>query len=147
MSLDAKSEFYIKCNKLFITELKRIRTRFEKNRVKELQEMIVLDEEMEQTSELDIMDGYGCGAYDEEEYDRRLAAYREYCERKEALKDMPTIQTEMIKIANGCIRDLEREIDYIKKQCMSEEEKAEYYKRQQELEERRQRRFAKGGAE
>ncbi len=147
MSLDAKSEFYIKCNKLFITELKRIRTRFEKNRVKELQEMIVLDEEMEQTSELDIMDGYGCGAYNEEEYDKRLAAYREYCERKEALKDMPTIQTEMIKIANGCIRDIEMEIDYIKKQCMSETEKAEYYKRQQELEERRQRRLAKGGAE
>ena len=147
MSLDAKSEFYIKCNKLFITELKRIRTRFEKNRVKELREMLVLDEEMEQTSELDIMDGYGCGAYDEEEYDRRLAAYHEYCERKEALKDMPTIQTEMIKIANGCIRDLEMEIDYIKKQAMTEEEKAEYYKRQRELEERRQRRLAKGGAE
>ena len=147
MSLDAKSEFYIKCNKLFITELKRIRTRFEKNRVKELQDMIVLDEEMEQTSELDIMDGYGCGAFDEEEYDRRLTAYREYCERKEALKDMPTIQTEMIKIANGCIRDLEMEIEYIKKQAMTEEEKAEYYKRQRELEKRRQRRMAKGGVE
>lgn len=142
--LDAKSEFYIKCNKLFITELKRIRTRFEKNRVKELQEMIVLDEEMEQTSELDIMDGYGCGAYDEEEYDRRLAAYREYCERKEALKDMPTIQTEMMKIADGCIRDLEIEIDYIKRQSMTEEEKAEYYKRQQKLEERRKKRLKEG---
>lgn len=147
MSIDAKSEFYIKCNKLFITELKRIRTRFEKNRVKELQELIVLDEEMEQTSELDIMDGYGCGAYDEEEYDRRLTAYREYCEKKEALQDMPTIQTQMIKIINGCISETEREIDYIKMQSMTEEEKRQHYKRQQELEERRQRRLAKGGAE
>ena len=123
MSLDVKSEFYIKCNKLFITELKRIRTRFEKNRVKELQEMIVLDEEMEQTSELDIMDGYGCGAYDEEEYDRRMAAYHDYCDKKEALKDMPTIQTQMIKIINGCIGEVEREIDYIKIQSMTGEEK------------------------
>ncbi len=144
---DAKSEFYIKCNRLFITELKRIRTRFEKNRVKELQALIEIDEEMEQTSELDIMDGYGCGAYDEEEYDRRMQAYREYCDKKEALKDMPTIQTQMIKIINGCINDTEREIDYIKVQSMSEEEKRQYYKRQQELEERRQRRLQKGGAE
>lgn len=147
MTSKIEAEFYIKCNKLFITELKRIRTRFEKNRVKELQEIIVLDEEMEQTSEQDIMDGYGYGVYDEEEYDRRMAAYREYCERKEALKDMPTIQTEMIKIANGCIRDLEQEIEYIKRQSMTEEEKAEYYKQQRELEERRQRRLKKEGAE
>lgn len=144
---DAKSEFYIKCNKLFITELKRIRTRFEKNRVKELQELIEIDEEMEKTSEQDIMDAYGFGCYDEEEYDRRIAAYREYCDKKEALKDMPTIQTQMIKIINGCINETEREIDYIKVQSMSEEEKKQYYKRQQELEERRQRRLAKGGAE
>ena len=145
--MDAKAEFYIKCNKLFITELKRIRTRFEKNRVKELQTLIEVDEEMEQTSELDIMEGYGIGAYDEEEYDRRMQAYHEYCDKKETLKDMPTIQTQMIKIINGCIGDIEREIDYIKFQSMSEEEKTEYYKRQRELEERRQRRLAKGGAE
>lgn len=144
---DAKAEFYIKCNKLFITELKRIRTRFEKNRVKELQTLIELDEEMEQTSEQDIQDGYGYGVYDEEEYDRRLQAYRDYCERKEELQNMPTIQTQMIKIINGCIADTEREIEYIKIQSMSEEEKTEYYKRQHELEERRQRRLAKGGAE
>lgn len=145
--MDAKAEFYIECNKLFITELKRIKTRFEKNRVKELQELIVLDEEMEQTSELDIMDGYGCGAYDEEEYDRRLAAYRAYCEKKEALQDMPTIQTQMIKIINGCIGDVEREIDYIKIQFMSEQEKTAYYKKQHELAERRKKRLEKGGAE
>lgn len=144
---DAKSEFYIKCNKLFITELKRIRTRFEKNRVKELQALIEIDEEMEQTSELDIMDGYGCGAYDEEEYDRRMQAYRDYCDKKEVLKDMPTIQTQMIKIINRCINDTEIEIDYIKVQSMSEEEKKQYYKHQQELEERRQRRLKKRGDE
>ena len=142
-----EAEFYIKCNKLFITELKRIRTRFEKNRVKELQELIVLDEEMENTSEREIQEGYGFGCYDEEEYERRLAAYREYHAKKEAVKDMPSVQSQLINIVNGCIRDIESEIGYIKMQNMTEEERNEYYKKQRELEERRKNRLQKGGVQ
>lgn len=90
-----EAEFYIKCNKLFITELKRIRTRFEKNRVKELQELIEIDEELENTSETDLQDAYGWEAISEEEYYRKLKELEEYHERKERLKNMPTIQTRM----------------------------------------------------
>lgn len=144
---DAKSEFYIKCNKLFITELKRIRTRFEKNRVKELQELIKLDEEMEQTSEREILDAYGYGLYDEAEYDRKIAAYREYIENKEALQDMPTVQTQMIKIINSCIGETEREIECVRIQAVTEEERVAYYEKLHKLEERRQERMKKGGAD
>ena len=138
-----EAEFYTKCLKLFITELKRIRTRFEKNRVKELQELIKIDEEMEQTSEQEIQGDYGYGCYDEEEYYRRLEAYRNYHEQKEALKDMPTVQTQLIKIINGCIADCNRGIEYVQMQSMTDEEKAQYYEKQAELEERRKKRLNK----
>lgn len=141
MDKKAEAEFYIKCNKLFITELKRIKTRFEKNRVKELQDLIKLDEEMEQTSEQEILDAYGYGCYDQAEYDRRIAAYRKYQEEKEKLQDMPTVQTQLIKIINGCIGDTEKENEMIRRSAMTDEEKAEYYKKQAELEIRRKKRL------
>lgn len=146
MGLDKKTEaeFYIKCNKLFITELKRIRTRFEKNRVKELQELIKLDEEMEKTSEQEILDAYGYGCYDQDEYDRRIAEYRKYYEEKERLQDMPTVQTQLIKIITGCISETERENEMIRRSAMTDEEKAEWYKKQEELENRRKKRLEKG---
>lgn len=141
MDKKAEAEFYIKCNKLFITELKRIRTRFEKNRVKELQDLIKLDEEMEQTSEQEILDGYGYGCYDQDEYDRRIEAYLKYQEEKEKTQDMPTIQTQLIKVVTGCISDIERENDMIHRYAMTDEEKAEYYKKQAELENKRKKRL------
>ena len=138
-----EAEFYTKCLKLFITELKRIRTRFEKNRVKELQEIIKIDEEMEQTSEGEIQDAYGYGCYDEEEYDRRMKAYRDYQDEKERMKDMPTIQTQMTKIINDCISDCNQEIEYMKIHTMTPEEKEVYLKKQELLKRRRERRMKK----
>lgn len=140
-----EAEFYIKCEKLFITELKRIRTRFEKNRVKELQELLKIDEEMENTSETEIMDGYGWGCFDEEEYDRRLREYHAYQEKKEQLKNMPTIQTQMIKIINACIAETQREINCLELDAMTDEETEEYYKRQTELEKKRKKRLKERG--
>lgn len=141
----AEAEFYIKCEKLFITELKRIRTRFEKNRVKELQELIKIDEEMENTSEIEILDGYGFGCYDEEEYDRRLREYQEYQEKKEQLKNMPTVQTQMIKLINASIAETQREINCIELDAMTDEEREKYYKRQAELEKKREKRLKERG--
>ena len=126
-----EAEFYIKCNKLFITELKRIRTRFEKNRVKELQELIEIDEELENTSERDLQDAYGWEAFSEEEYYRKLKELEEYHERKERLKNMPTIQTQMLNLIDACIGETKRENQMIEMDAMTDEEKAEYQRKRE----------------
>jgi DNA gyrase/topoisomerase IV subunit A len=114
MSTKADIKTTVKSLELYKAELEKVKERYEKKRVKELEKIIVKNEELENMTEEELQDMYGYGMITSATYNKKREELRAYKSNKEALKDAPTAITEVIRMISHDIWSITQEIKSLK---------------------------------
>lgn len=133
--------FQINVLKAYKTELKRVKTKVEKGRCEELQKIVEIDKELENLSYGEIQDDYGWGNITQAEFEEKAKQLEEYHNRKDNQQTAPTLISNLLKLIQIDIVDIEYEIDNLKYDMLSDEEKLKKRKKTEEVEYLRKKRL------
>lgn len=111
-------------------------------RDKELERLIIKDEDMEPLTEQDIQDEYGWCLITEEEYYAKLKALQDYREGKENTLEVKTPVSLCIKLLKDDIFDIKVEIRDLEYELLSDDEKERIRAANEEIRERVRKRRA-----